>query len=111
MNEKFTCEICGNETYLGRKAYDQHFQKAKHAYGMKCLGIPNTKHFQGISHIQDAIARMFLNLLVKDPIVNEKLKKQAITDDWNQEDEEFEDRDGNIYNKTDYEDLRRKQQL
>ena len=99
LNEKFTCEICGNETYLGRKAYDQHFQKAKHAYGMKCLGIPNTKHFQGISHIQDAIA------------LNEKLKKQAITDDWNQEDEEFEDRDGNIYNKTDYEDLRRNQQL
>lgn len=31
-----------------------HGQEWRHAYGMKCLGIPNTKPFHGITLIEDA---------------------------------------------------------
>lgn len=56
MNEEFVCEICGNYTYCGRRAFDQHFQEWRHAYGMRCLKIPNTKHFHDITLIEDAIS-------------------------------------------------------
>ena len=31
-----------------------HLQEWRHAHGMQCLGIPNTKHFHGITLIEDA---------------------------------------------------------
>jgi len=42
LNHFYPCEICGNESYRGRKNFEMHFTDAKHSYGMKCLGIPNT---------------------------------------------------------------------
>ena len=33
-------------------------QESRHAYGMRCLGIPNTKHFHDITGIADARNRM-----------------------------------------------------
>src|SRR5690606_27064350 len=53
------CEICGNQSYWGRRAFDRHFQEWRHAHGMRALGIPNTKHFHDITSIADAIARTF----------------------------------------------------
>lgn len=32
--------------------FDRHFQEWRHAHGMRCLGIPNTKHFHDIILIQ-----------------------------------------------------------
>ncbi len=40
-----------------RKAFDRHFQESRHAFGMRALGLPNTKHFHEITKIQDALAR------------------------------------------------------
>ena len=54
LNHFYLCEICGNESYRGRRNFEKHFAEAKHAYGMKCLGIPNTKHFHGVTKIEDA---------------------------------------------------------
>ena len=56
---EYKCEICGNTSYFGRRAYERHFQEWRHAYGMRCLGIPNSKHFHEITYINDALARMF----------------------------------------------------
>ena len=42
LNHFYPCEICGNESYRGRRNFEMHFTEAKHSYGMKCLGIPNT---------------------------------------------------------------------
>ena len=42
LNHFYSCEICGNESYRGRRNFELHFTEAKHSYGMKCLGIPNT---------------------------------------------------------------------
>ena len=54
LNLEFKCEICGNYSYWGPRAFERHFQEWRHAYGMKCLGIPNTKPFHGITLIEDA---------------------------------------------------------
>lgn len=35
-----------------RRNFDRHFQEWRHAHGMRCLGIPNTKHFHDITLIQ-----------------------------------------------------------
>jgi len=45
LNHFYQCEICGNESYRGRRNFELHFTEAKHSYGMKCLGIPNTVCF------------------------------------------------------------------
>jgi len=45
LNLEFTCEICGNYSYWGRRAYERHFKEARHQHGMRCLKIPNTKAF------------------------------------------------------------------
>jgi hypothetical protein len=45
-----------------RKVFERHFQEQRHAFGMKALGLPNTKHFHEITKIEDAIARSFLPL-------------------------------------------------
>ena len=59
LGVEYTCEICGNFTYFGRKNFDKHFQEWRHAHGMRSLGIPNTKHFQDVTLIQDAVQCMF----------------------------------------------------
>jgi len=82
LGVEYPCEICGNYVYIGRKAFDRHFQVSpkvsmrcnllsmfsdnhlvyfsnqewRHAHGMRCLGIPNTRHFHEITLIEDAYA-------------------------------------------------------
>jgi splicing factor 3A subunit 3 len=53
---EYKCEICGNYSYWGRRAFEMHFQEWRHTYGMKCLKIPNTIHFKDITTINDALA-------------------------------------------------------
>ncbi|KAF4717146.1 hypothetical protein FOZ62_025137, partial [Perkinsus olseni] len=55
LGKPFRCEICGNYTYWGRRAFERHFTEWRHAHGMKCLRIPNSKHFHDITRIEDAI--------------------------------------------------------
>lgn len=57
LGVEYPCEICGNYVYMGRKAFDKHFQEWRHAHGMRCLGIPNTRQFHEITKIDDAYAR------------------------------------------------------
>jgi hypothetical protein len=57
LNIEFACEICGGESYRGRRDFDRHFQEWRHAHGMRSLGIPNTKHFHDITKIEDAQKR------------------------------------------------------
>jgi len=39
-----------------RKNFERHFQESRHAFGMRALGLPNTKHFHEITRIEDALA-------------------------------------------------------
>ncbi len=96
LNISYNCEICGNFTYKGPKAFQRHFAEWRHAHGMRCLGIPNTAHFANVTQIEDAMALW------------EKLKAQKQEEAWKPEqEEEFEDSQGNVVNKKIYDDLKR----
>lgn len=96
LNISYNCEICGNFTYKGPKAFQRHFAEWRHAHGMRCLGIPNTAHFANVTQIEDAMALW------------EKLKVQKFDEAWKPEqEEEFEDSKGNVVNKKTFEDLKR----
>ncbi|ORY95836.1 hypothetical protein BCR43DRAFT_459761 [Syncephalastrum racemosum] len=96
LGVEYPCEICGNYVYMGRKAFDKHFQEWRHAHGMRCLGIPNSRHFHEITKIDDAYT------------LYEKLKSEGQQEDFRADTmEEYEDDEGNVFNKKTYEDLRR----
>lgn len=95
LNIEFTCEICGNYSYWGRRAYERHFKEWRHQHGMRCLRIPNTKAFNEVTTIAEAMA---LHKAMEK-------KKEGVWD--RSTDEEYEDADGNVYNKKTYEDLRK----
>ena len=96
LNHFYPCEICGNESYRGRRNFEKHFTESRHAYGMRCLGIPNTKHFHGVTKIEDA---------------QELWSKLKTVLEGNQfdgaEEEEYEDSNGNVIKRAQYEDLAR----
>jgi splicing factor 3A subunit 3 len=55
LGVEFPCEICGNFVYMGRRAFDKHFNEPRHVYGLKCLGITgNTSLFREITGIEEA---------------------------------------------------------
>lgn len=96
LNISYACEICGNFTYKGPKAFQRHFAEWRHAHGMRCLGIPNTAHFANVTQIEDAMALW------------EKLKQQKRDEAWKPEhEEEFEDSAGNVVSRKIFEDLKR----
>lgn len=55
LGVEFPCEICGNFVYMGRRAFDKHFNEARHVYGLKCLGITNTALYRDITQIEEAM--------------------------------------------------------
>ncbi|KAJ2905319.1 splicing factor 3a [Zalerion maritima] len=55
LGVEFPCEICGNFVYMGRRAFDKHFNEPRHIYGLKCLGISQTNLFRDITEIEQAL--------------------------------------------------------
>ena len=96
LNHFFPCEICGNESYRGRRNFEKHFTESKHAYGMRCLEIPNTKHFHGVTKIADA--KMLWERL-REGVEDTKFDGER--------EEEYEDSHGNVLSRATYEDLAR----
>eukprot|EP00357_Protocruzia_adherens_P006402 CAMPEP_0115018224 /NCGR_PEP_ID=MMETSP0216-20121206/28655_1 /TAXON_ID=223996 /ORGANISM="Protocruzia adherens, Strain Boccale" /LENGTH=490 /DNA_ID=CAMNT_0002389331 /DNA_START=18 /DNA_END=1490 /DNA_ORIENTATION=- len=96
LNIEYKCEICGNYSYRGRRAFERHFQEWKHAYGMKCLGIPNTKHFKEVTRIDEA-----------KQLYNEMMERAKTNQFQPDRDEEFEDSSGNVINKKTYVDMQK----
>ncbi|XBI01014.1 hypothetical protein VPH35_129895 [Triticum aestivum] len=96
LGQEFKCEICGNHSYWGRRDYERHFKEWRHQHGMRCLGIPNTKNFNEITSIEEAKALW------------ERIQAKQGLNKWRPDlEEEYEDKDGNIYNKKTYTDLQR----
>nr|GEW59913.1 splicing factor SF3a60 homolog [Tanacetum cinerariifolium] len=82
LGHEFKCEICGNYTYRGRRAYEHHFKESRHHYGMRQLGIPNTKDFNEITSIVEAQQ------------LREKIKEKQGMKRWRTEvEEEYEDQE------------------
>ncbi|KAF9534755.1 hypothetical protein CPB83DRAFT_802949 [Crepidotus variabilis] len=96
LGVEYRCEICSDHVYMGRKNFERHFQESRHAFGMRALGLPNTKHFHEITRIEDALA------------LAEKLKQEGRHEIFEQETmEELEDDEGNVYNRKTYDDLKK----
>ena len=85
LGVEFPCEVCGNFVYMGRRAFDKHFNEARHIYGLKCLGITNTTLFREITGIEDA-------LKLWDKIQRDKKKEKTGVENVVQ----MEDADGNV---------------
>ncbi|KAL5709675.1 hypothetical protein ACHQM5_020335 [Ranunculus cassubicifolius] len=94
--QKFSCEICGDYSYTGRRNFERHFKEPRHQHGMHCLGIPNSKDFYEITLIEEAKA---LWTKIQEMRVNKRWRPDV--------DEEKEDDDGNIYDKKTYTLLKR----
>ncbi|KAF8570098.1 hypothetical protein P879_06360 [Paragonimus westermani] len=96
LNMYYSCEICGNQTYRGPKAFQQHFSEWRHAHGMRVLGIPNTIHFAHVTKIEDALALW------------QRIRTMKEGERWRPEvEEELEDSAGNVVSRKTYEDLKR----
>jgi splicing factor 3A subunit 3 len=96
LNHYYPCEICGGESYRGRRNFEMHFAEQRHALGMKSLGIPNTRHFHGVTRIEDAAALW------------ETLRAKLSSEQFDtSREEEYEDSHGNVLSRTTYEDLAR----
>lgn len=54
--QEFSCQICGDFKYRGRREFERHFKEWKHQQGMRMLGIPNNKNFYEVTQIADAQA-------------------------------------------------------
>ncbi|CAL8126179.1 unnamed protein product [Prunus armeniaca] len=96
LGQEFKCEICGDSSYFGRRAFEIHFNGECHKRGMRCLGIPKTKSFNEITSIEEA------KELWKR--IQERQGENLWCPDLG---EEYEDEEGNIYNKKTYNDLKR----
>jgi splicing factor 3A subunit 3 len=96
LGVEFSCEICGNFVYMGRRAFEKHFGEQRHVYGLKCLGVTNTTLFREITGIEDA-----LNLWEK--ISKDKKVEKVHTDNVVQ----MEDAEGNVMPEKVYNDLRK----
>lgn len=95
LNIEHKCEICGGFSYWGPRAFERHFTEWRHTYGLRCLGITNSKEYAHITKFDDAVA------------LSEKLSKKATAGWQPDEEEEFEDDEGNVFNKKTYDDLKR----
>jgi len=91
---EYKCEICGNMSYWGRRAFEKHFSEWRHNHGLKCLRIDYSKEFNEVTKIADA-----LELAKK---LRENKQKEAWVDEIM---EEYEDSDGNVLNKKTFRDL------
>lgn len=96
LGVEFPCEICGNFVYMGRRAFDKHFNEARHIYGLKCLGITNTTLFRDIIGIEEA-------LQLWDKI--QKEKKRTRVDEGSVV--QMEDGEGNVMPEKVYYDLQK----
>ncbi|RFU30744.1 hypothetical protein B7463_g5610, partial [Scytalidium lignicola] len=96
LGVEFKCEICGNYVYMGRRAFDKHFNEARHIYGLKCLGITNTTLFREITGLEDA-------LKLWDKIQREKKKNKVDEGSVVQ----MEDAEGNVMPEKVYYDLQK----
>ena len=65
LNVEYKCEICGNYSYWGPRAFERHFQEWRHAHGMRCLKVYIRMHARMRAHkTGDTICFCFVRLAV-----------------------------------------------
>lgn len=92
LDISYTCEICGNQSYKGRRMFEKHFSEPTHSFHLKCLGIEPSDAFKSITNIQEA----------RD--LWRRISGSSKTDS---RDLEVEDEDGNVMTQQVYEELKK----
>ncbi len=100
LGVEFPCEVCGNFVYMGRRAFDKHFNEARHIYGLKCLGITNTALFRDITGIDEA-------LRLWDKIQKDRRRRDRVDDGGGGGVVQMEDAEGNVMPEKVYYDLQK----
>ena len=96
LNQWFECEVCGDYKYRGPREYTEHFSGWRHAWGMKCIGVPNARELWGVVRIEEVKALW------------ERMRLQEAGKGWKEEEEEeMEDSEGNVFNKKTFLELQR----
>lgn len=96
LGVEFPCEICGNFVYMGRRAFEKHFNEARHIYGLKRLGINDTHLFRDITGINEALKLWDKRIRDKK---REKVDEGSIV--------QMEDAEGNVMPEKVYYDLQK----
>lgn len=96
LGVEFPCEICGNFVYMGRRAFDKHFNEYRHIHGLRCLGITNTTLFREITKIDEA-QRLW------DKLERDRKSRKTVSETV----EEMEDAAGNVMPRKVFEDLQK----
>ncbi|WVR03823.1 hypothetical protein IAU60_000819 [Kwoniella sp. DSM 27419] len=91
----FDCEVC-QSSISGMRQFQKHFSESKHTFGLRALGVPPGKHWHGLTKINDVLA-------LADKLKREGRAELAHMDKA----EEFEDDEGNVYDKKTYFDLKK----
>lgn len=114
LDVQYTCEICSNQQYQGRRAYEKHFREPTHEYHLKCLGITPSSVFKGITTIKEAQSLWKkINSSTKairsnfDQLDNSTPGKKITSSAGIKMDIEVEDDDGNVMTEQVYNDLKK----
>ena len=95
LGNEFKCQICGEFTYMGRRAFDKHFTEPRHTWGLKALGIKNSNLFREITTIDDAVK------------LSEKIEKERKFEAGEGDVVEMEDSSGHVMPEKVYHDLQK----
>lgn len=93
LNREFKCEVCGDYSYYGPRAYERHFSEWRHRDALSRFGIKYSQAYFGVTTIAEAQQ------------LHAALQSRS-KEGWDAENmEQLEDRDGNVYSKKVYADL------
>ncbi|KAF8380053.1 hypothetical protein HHK36_027523 [Tetracentron sinense] len=104
LGQEFKCEICGNHSYWGHRAFERHFKEWCYQHGMRCLDLLMRTDLLSPKDISPVL--LYWPLEAK--VLWERIQEQQGVNKWHPElEEEYEDKEGNIYNKKTYTDPQR----
>lgn len=92
LDVTYSCEICGNQTYRGRRMFERHFTEPTHLFHLKCLGIQASGAFRSITSISEAQSLW---------------KRISNTSTTSSREIEVEDEDGNVMTQQVYDELKK----
>jgi hypothetical protein len=96
LNHEFRCEVCGDGLYKGPRAFERHFTDAQHVHGLRCLDVNYSRDYFMVTKIADVV------------VLRDKLAKESEASAFDPDAEmEFEDAEGNVFNRKTYQDLER----
>ncbi|QLL34402.1 hypothetical protein HG536_0G02630 [Torulaspora globosa] len=102
LDVTYSCEICANQTYKGRRTFEKHFLEPTHTFHLKCLGIEPSLAFKGITSIKEA-----QELWQKSAAHRQASPRREDTPQQAKIELEVEDQEGNVLSEKVYQELKK----